>query len=61
MLGWAMVKRLEVRELTILLLTNLHLYLEIFENVVAGFAAVSADPVENVKRLAAKEKANELA
>ena len=33
---------------------------EIFENVVAGFAAVSADPVENVKRLAAKEKANEL-
>ena len=33
---------------------------EIFENVVAGFAAVSADPVENVKRLAAREKANEL-
>lgn len=33
---------------------------EIFENVVAGFAAVSSDPVENVKRLAAKEKANEL-
>ena len=27
---------------------------EIFENVVAGFAAVSADPVENVKRLAAR-------
>ena len=33
---------------------------EIFENVVAGFAAVSADPVENVKRLAAKQKAIEL-
>lgn len=33
---------------------------EIFENVVAGFAAVSADPVENVKRLAALKKANEL-
>jgi len=33
---------------------------EIFENVVAGFAAVSADPVENVKRLAARAKANEL-
>lgn len=33
---------------------------EIFENVVAGFAAVSADPVENVKRLAAQEKAREL-
>lgn len=33
---------------------------EIFENVVAGFAAVSADPVENVKKLAAKKKANEL-
>jgi hypothetical protein len=33
---------------------------EIFENVVAGFAAVSADPVENVKRLAAKKKAEEL-
>jgi predicted RNase H-related nuclease YkuK (DUF458 family) len=33
---------------------------EIFENVVAGFAAVSADPVENVKRLAAQEKAEEL-
>jgi hypothetical protein len=33
---------------------------EIFENVVAGFAAVSADPVENVKRLAAKNKAEEL-
>jgi hypothetical protein len=33
---------------------------EIFENVVAGFAAVSADPVENVKRLAAQKKAVEL-
>jgi hypothetical protein len=33
---------------------------EIFENVVAGFAAVSADPVENVKRLAAQKKATEL-
>ena len=33
---------------------------EIFENVVAGFAAVSADPVENVKRLAAQKKASEL-
>jgi hypothetical protein len=33
---------------------------EIFENVVAGFAAVSADPVENVKRIAAEKKAKEL-
>ena len=33
---------------------------EIFENVVAGFAAVSADPVENVKRMAARKKAQEL-
>ena len=33
---------------------------EIFENVVAGFAAVSADPVDNVKRLAAQKKAKEL-
>jgi len=33
---------------------------EIFENVVAGFAAVSANPIENVKRLAAKKKAKEL-
>lgn len=33
---------------------------EIFENVVAGFAAVSADPVENVKRVAAQKKADEL-
>ena len=33
---------------------------EIFENVVAGFAAVSSDPVENVKRMAANKKAKEL-
>ncbi|OUV76352.1 MAG: hypothetical protein CBC91_06445 [Rickettsiales bacterium TMED131] len=33
---------------------------EIFENVVAGFAAVSADPVQNVKRVAAQKKADEL-
>ena len=33
---------------------------DIFENVVAGFAAVSADPVENVKRLAAEKRAAEL-
>ena len=33
---------------------------DIFENVVAGFAAVSADPVANVKRFAAKQKAEEL-
>jgi predicted RNase H-related nuclease YkuK (DUF458 family) len=33
---------------------------EIFENVVAGFAAVSADPVENVKRMAARKKAEDL-
>jgi hypothetical protein len=33
---------------------------EIFENVVAGFAAVSSDPVENVKKMAAKKKAEEL-
>jgi len=33
---------------------------EIFETVVAGFAAVSSDPVENVKRIAAKNKAKEL-
>ena len=33
---------------------------EIFENVVAGFAAVSADPIENVKRVAAEQKAKEL-
>jgi hypothetical protein len=33
---------------------------EIFENVVAGFAAVSADPVANVKRVAAEKRAKEL-
>lgn len=33
---------------------------EIFENVVAGFAAVSANPVDNVKKMAAKKKAKEL-
>lgn len=33
---------------------------EIFENVIAGFAAVSASPVENVKRLAMEEKAKEM-
>lgn len=33
---------------------------EIFENVVAGFAAVSADPVSNVKKFAAQKKAKEL-
>jgi hypothetical protein len=33
---------------------------EIFENVVAGFAAVSADPIDNVKRLAAEKRAKEL-
>lgn len=33
---------------------------DIFENVVAGFAAVSADPVQNVKRMSAKKKAAEL-
>jgi hypothetical protein len=32
---------------------------EIFENVVAGFAAVSSDPVENVKRFAARNKAKD--
>jgi hypothetical protein len=32
---------------------------EIFENVVAGFAAVSSDPVENVKRQAARNKAKD--
>ena len=32
----------------------------IFENVVAGFAAVTASPVENVRRLAAMKKAEEL-
>ncbi len=33
---------------------------EIFENVVAGFAAVSASPIENVRRIAAEKKAIEL-
>jgi hypothetical protein len=33
---------------------------EIFENVIAGFAAVSASPVENVKRLAMEEEAKKL-
>ena len=33
---------------------------EIFENVVAGFAAVSASPIENVRRVAAEKKAIEL-
>jgi hypothetical protein len=33
---------------------------DIFETVVAGFAAVSADPIDNVKRIAAEKKAKEL-
>ena len=33
---------------------------DIFETVVAGFAAVTADPIDNVKRMAAKKKAKEL-
>jgi hypothetical protein len=33
---------------------------DIFETVVAGFAAVSADPIENVKRTAKEKKAKEL-
>lgn len=33
---------------------------EIFENVIAGFAAVSASPVENVKRLAKEKMAIEM-
>ena len=33
---------------------------EIFENVVAGFAAVTASPIENVRRLASQKKAIEL-
>lgn len=33
---------------------------EIFENVIAGFAAVSASPVENVKRIAMEEEAKKL-
>jgi len=33
---------------------------DIFETVVAGFAAVSSDPIENVKKIAAAKKAAEL-
>jgi len=33
---------------------------DIFETVVAGFAAVSSDPIENVKKIAARKKAKEL-
>jgi len=33
---------------------------DIFVTVVAGFAAVSSDPIENVKRLASEKKAKEL-
>ena len=33
---------------------------DIFETVVAGFAAVSSDPIENVKKVASKKKAQEL-
>jgi len=33
---------------------------DIFKTVVAGFAAVSSDPIENVKRLASEKKAREL-
>jgi len=33
---------------------------DIFETVVAGFAAVTADPIDNVKRVAARKKAFEL-
>lgn len=33
---------------------------EIFENVVAGFAAVSASPIENVKMIASEKKAQEI-
>jgi hypothetical protein len=33
---------------------------DIFETVVAGFAAVTADPIDNVKRMAANKKAKEL-
>lgn len=33
---------------------------DIFETVVAGFAAVSSDPIENVKKIAANKKAKEL-
>ena len=33
---------------------------DIFETVVAGFAAVSADPIDNVRRIASQKKAEEL-
>ena len=33
---------------------------QIFENVVAGFAAVSSSPIENVRRIASQKKAKEL-
>ena len=33
---------------------------DIFETVVAGFAAVSSDPIENVKKIASKKRAKEL-
>ena len=33
---------------------------DIFETVVAGFAAVSSDPIENVKRVAGEKRAKEL-
>tara|TARA_Y100001972_G_scaffold105811_1_gene133708 strand:+ start:9568 stop:11544 length:1977 start_codon:yes stop_codon:yes gene_type:complete len=33
---------------------------DIFETVVAGFAAVSSDPIENVKKIASQKKAKEL-
>jgi len=33
---------------------------DIFETVVAGFAAVSSDPIENVKKIASRKKAKEL-
>ena len=33
---------------------------DIFETVVAGFAAVSSDPIENVKKIASRKRAEEL-
>ncbi len=33
---------------------------DIFETVVAGFAAVSSDPIQNVKKIAARKRAKEL-
>ena len=33
---------------------------DIFETVVAGFASVSSDPIENVKKIAARKRAREL-